>query len=152
MDHDRLFKELLTSFFIEFVELFRPEVAVYLDPASIEFLDKAVFTDVTVGERHEVDLLVKARFQGENAFFLVHVENQSSTESEFPKRMFTYFARLHEKYNLPVYPVVLFSYDTPQRPEPTRYQVAFPGRTVLQFEYVVIQLNRLSCAITSRHR
>src|SRR5579871_6985626 len=87
MDHDRLFKELLTSFFIEFVELFRPEVAVYLDPASIEFLDKAVFTDVTVGERHEVDLLVKARFQGENAFFLVHVENQSSTESEFPKRM-----------------------------------------------------------------
>ena len=59
-------------------------------------------------------------------------------------RMFTYFARLHEKYRLPVFPVVLFSYDAPKRPEPTRYQVAFPGRTVLQFEYVVIQLNRLS--------
>ena len=143
-DHDRLFKELLTSFFIEFVQLFLPDVAAYLDPASIEFLDKEVFTDVTAGEKHEVDLLVKARFQGAEAFFLVHVENQSTTQTDFPQRMFTYFARLHEKYRLPVFPVVLFSYDAPKRPEPTRYQVAFPGRTVLQFEYVVIQLNRLS--------
>ena len=58
--------------------------------------------------------------------------------------MFTYFARLHEKYSLPVYPIVLFSHDAPQRPEPSRYQVAFPGKTVLQFDYSVIQLNRLS--------
>jgi hypothetical protein len=26
MDHDRLFKQLLTTFFVEFVELFLPEV------------------------------------------------------------------------------------------------------------------------------
>ena len=58
--------------------------------------------------------------------------------------MFTYFARLIEKYNLPVFPVVLFSYDAPRRREPHRYRVAFPGQTVLQFEYRVIQLNRLS--------
>ena len=144
MDHDRLFKELLTSFFIEFVQLFLPDIAAYLDPASIEFLDKEVFTDVTAGKKHEVDLLVKARFRGEEAFFLVHVENQAKTQPDFPRRMFTYFARLHEKYHLPIYPVVLFSHDAPQRAEPHRYQVAFPGKTVLQFEYSVIQLNRLS--------
>ena len=144
MDHDRLFKELLTAFFVEFVELFLPDVAAYLDPDSIEFLDKEIFTDVTAGEKHEVDLLVKARFQGEEAFFLVHVENQAKAQSDFPKRMFTYFARLYEKYNLPVYPVVLFSYDTPLRSEPHRHQVAFPGKTVLQFDYAVIQLNRIS--------
>ncbi len=58
--------------------------------------------------------------------------------------MFRYFARLTEKYDLPVYPVVIFSYDTPRRPEPNRYTVAFPGETVLQFKYRVIQLNRLA--------
>src|SRR5205085_12062238 len=51
MDHDRLFKELLTVFFVEFVELFLPDVAAYLDKDSIEFLDKEVFTDVTAGRK-----------------------------------------------------------------------------------------------------
>ena len=143
MDHDRLFKELLTVFFVEFVALFLPDVAVYLDAGSLEFLDKEVFTDVTSGDRHEVDVVVKARFREEEAFFLIHVENQASAQSDFPRRMFRYFARLHDKYDLPVYPVVLFSYDAPRRAEPTRYKVAFPGRTVLQFDYRVIQLNRL---------
>src|SRR5438067_6946098 len=78
MDHDRLFKELLQTFFGDFIELFLPEVDAYLDRSTIEFLDKEVFTDVTAGERHEVDLLVKAKFRGRDVFFLIHVENQSS--------------------------------------------------------------------------
>jgi hypothetical protein len=40
MDHDRLFKQLLTTFFAEFVELFLPEISGYLDRDSIHFLDK----------------------------------------------------------------------------------------------------------------
>ena len=56
IDHDRLFKELLTTFFVEFLELFLPEVLAYLERDSIQFLDKEVFTDVTVGERYEADL------------------------------------------------------------------------------------------------
>lgn len=145
MDHDRLFKELLTQFFREFIALFLPDVAVYLDPDTpIEFLDKEVFTDVTAGEKHEVDLIAKVRFRGQDAFFLIHVENQSSPQSWFPRRMFAYFARLHEKYDLPVYPVVIFSYDIPRRPEPYRYRIRFPGKNVLDFQYTVIQLNRLS--------
>ena len=74
-DHDRLFKELLTTFFGEFVDAFLPEVAEYVDLTSIVFLDKEVFTDVTSGKRHEVDLLVQGRFQGQDSFFLVHVEH-----------------------------------------------------------------------------
>jgi predicted transposase/invertase (TIGR01784 family) len=98
MDHDRLFKELLTVFFAEFVEAFLPEVTGYLVSDTLEFLDKEIFTDVTAGEKHEADLVVKVRFRDQDAFFLVHVENQSTTETDFPRRMFTYFARLHEKY------------------------------------------------------
>ena len=61
MDHDRLFKELLTTFFVDFLEVFCPELATYLDAGALEFADKEVFTDVTRGERHEVDLVAKAQ-------------------------------------------------------------------------------------------
>ena len=144
MDHDRLFKELFTTFFADFMDLFLPEVSAYLDrEAQVVPMDKEIFTDVTLGGKHEVDLLMRAKFRGEDAFFLIHVENQSTAQTDFPKRMFRYFARLTEKYDLPVYPVVVFSYDAPTRPEPNRFVVAFPGEAVLQFKYRVIQLNRL---------
>lgn len=144
MDHDRLFKQLLTLFFAEFVELFLPEVSAYLARETIEFMDKEIFTDLAAGERHEVDLLVKAKFNESDAFFLIHVENQASAQEAFAKRMFRYFARLHENYDLPVYPVALLSYDSPLRPEPDQYQIRFPDRMVLDFSFRVIQLNRLN--------
>ncbi|MBD1882048.1 DUF4351 domain-containing protein [Coleofasciculus sp. FACHB-T130] len=144
IDHDRLFKELLTTFFGEFIELFLPEVATYLERDSIEFLDKEVFTDVTAGERYEADLIVKAQFQGQESFFLIHVENQAQHQTDFGKRMFRYFSRLSEKFDLPVYPVVVFSYNSPKTSEPNVYQVAFPNKVVLQFNYDVIQLNQLN--------
>ena len=143
MDHDSLFKALLITFFVDFVNAFLPDMAEYLDPTSIEFIDKELFTDVTAREKHEVDLLVKTRFREKDAFFLIHVENQATPEPNFPKRMFRYFARLHEKYDLPIYPVALFSFDKPLREESDHYEVVFPNKTVLRFEYTTIQLNRL---------
>ena len=144
-NHDRLFKQLISTFFIEFIELFLPQVREYLDgEVEIVPLDKEIFTDITSGDKHEVDLLMKVKFRGQDAYFLIHVENQASAQSDFPRRMFHYFARLHEKYGLPIYPVVIFSFDTPLRREPQQYEVAFPDRSVLQFQYRVIQLNQLS--------
>jgi hypothetical protein len=57
--------------------------------------------------------------------------------------MFVYCARFHEKYALPAYPIALLSYDTPLRPEPDSYRMAFPDLEVLVFRFQVIQLNRL---------
>lgn len=131
MDHDRLFKELLTTFFVEFLELFYPDMVQYLERGSLEFLDKEIFTDVTSGERHEVDLLVRARFRDQPSFFLVHCETQAQPQADFARRMFKYFARLHENFDLPIYPVALFSYDQPQRAEPDEYRVTFPDLDVL---------------------
>src|SRR5215831_18893988 len=62
-DHDRLFKELISTFFLGFMELFLPEVRAYIEDGSLEFLDKEIFTDVTSGERHEADLVAKLRFK-----------------------------------------------------------------------------------------
>ena len=43
VDHDRLFKQLISTFFIEFIELFFPEVFNYLDRDSITFFYKEFF-------------------------------------------------------------------------------------------------------------
>lgn len=144
IDHDRLFKELLTNFFWEFIELLFPEITTYLERDSISFLDKEIFTDVTAGEKYETDLVVKARFRGKESFFLVHLEHQAYYQEAFDLRMYRYFARLYEKYALPVYPIALFSYDSPKKAETNLHQVAFPNKVVLQFNYDVIQLNRLN--------
>lgn len=144
IDHDRLFKELISTFFVEFLDLFLPQVASQIDRDSIQFLPQDVFTDVTSGEKKEIDLLAQVRYQQQETYFLIHVENQSYTESEFAKRMFKYFARLHEKYDLPIYPVVIFSFDEPKRAESQNYRVTFGDLKVLEFQFAAIQLNRLS--------
>lgn len=144
IDHDRLFKELLSTFFIDFLDLFLPQVASQIDRNSIQLLPQEVFNDVTSGEKKEIDLLAQVRYQQQDTCFLIHVENQSYTETAFAKRMFKYFARLHEKYDLPIYPVVIFSFDEPKRAEPQNYRVTFGDLKVLEFQFVAIQLNRLS--------
>jgi len=58
--------------------------------------------------------------------------------------MFRYFARLYEKFALPIYPVVIFSYDAPRSLQPNIHRVEFPDKVALEFNYAVIQLNRLN--------
>ncbi len=103
-EHDRLFKELLSTFFIEFLELFLPHLASTIDPNSIRFLPQEYFADLTAGEDKLVDLLVEVQQAGEEVGFLVHIETQSYAEQYFPRRMFFYFARLYQKYLQRVYP------------------------------------------------
>ncbi|MCX6365117.1 MAG: Rpn family recombination-promoting nuclease/putative transposase [Armatimonadetes bacterium] len=146
IDHDRLFKELLTTFFVEFIELFFPKLAAVMDRDSIVFLDKEVFISLFDGREYEADIVARVRFANTEteAFFLIHVENQSTPEADFGRRMLRYFTGFFEKYDLPVYPIVVFSYDKPARAEPTRYTIGFPDGEVLRYSYRVVQLNRLS--------
>ncbi|HYW21851.1 MAG TPA: DUF4351 domain-containing protein [Nodularia sp. (in: cyanobacteria)] len=142
IDHDRLFKELISNFFLEFIELFFPELRESIEPESVKFLDKEVFTDVTEGKQYETDLVAQVQLAHKSAYFLIHIENESSARANFNRRMFRYFARLHEKFNLPIYPIVIFSYDRPKKAAVNQYQVGFPDFQVLEFNYRVIQLNQ----------
>ena len=143
IDHDMLFKELLTTFFVEFLELFFPEVLSYLDTDSIQFVNTEIFSDLTQGEKSVLDILALARFQEQDYSFMVHIENQSSSASKFNRRMFRYFCNLFLKYDLPIYPIVVFSYDAPKRKDISDFVIKFPDRQVLKFDYQVVQLNRL---------
>lgn len=143
IDHDHLFKELITVFFIEFLELFCPDVLTYMDTTRIEFLDKEMLTDVLSGSVHEADIIVKVTFKGGEAFFIIHIEHQAQPEDDFNRRMFFYFSFLHRTYGIPIYPIAIFSDKSASRKEPDTYRVTFPDMDVLTFRYRVIQLRRL---------
>jgi len=143
IDHDRLFKELLSTFFMEFLELFLPDLARTIEPDSIRFLQQEYFVDLTAGEEKVIDLLVEVRQAGEAMTFLIHLEAQAASEANFTQRMFFYFARLYQKYLQRVYPIVVFSFAEPYREEPHQHRVAFPTLQVLEFNFASIQLNRL---------
>jgi hypothetical protein len=76
--------------------------------------------------------------------FLIHVENQATNTPEFNRRMFRYFCTLFLKYDRPVYPIVVFSYNSPQRLDKNSFAVDFPDGQVLNFDYKIVQLNRLN--------
>lgn len=142
-NHDRMFKQLITVFFVDFIELFFPRVESYIDSTSIEFLEQETFSDIAKGERYEVDVVAKVKYKDQDACFLIHVEPQAQWLAEFDQRMFRYFARLYEKYGLPIYPIAVFSFDDHKAKQPCCYKVAFPDLEVLHFQYRVVQLNRL---------
>lgn len=50
---DQLFKELIQTFFWEFIELFIPEVLQYVLKETSIFFPEEVFTDVTAGEKRK---------------------------------------------------------------------------------------------------
>ena len=143
MEHDRLFKELLCTFFFEFLQLFFPPLAACVDRSQPPvFLDKESFGHTS--RRREVDLVVRLTMSGQAAHFLIHLEHQAQAKEGFPRRMFLYFARLLEKYGNPIYPIALFSFPTPITKQPAGYQMTVAGRRVLDFRYATLQLNRMS--------
>jgi Domain of unknown function (DUF4351) len=143
-DHDHVFKELLGEFFPEFIDLFFPQVSAYLDRQSIEFQPQEIFADLTEGDTYEADVVVKARFLNQDSFFIIHLEHQGIFGRNFDQRMFNYFAQLHRIYQLPVYPIVIFSHRSPRQTGDRTYKVEFPDWEVLRFNYRAIRLNHLN--------
>lgn len=151
IDHDQLFKQLLSTFFLEFLDLFAPELAHNIDRNSLEFLPQEYFTDLIEGERRAMDLVVRAKLlrrpnepEVGKVSVIIDCEHQSSTQANFQRRMFFYFAQLHREYLEPVYPIAIFSFEEPKRQEQDKYRVKLPGLDVLEFNFLKIQLNQLN--------
>jgi hypothetical protein len=150
IDHDQLFKQLLETFFVDFIELFAPALPAYLQLSELSFLPQQYFTDILDGDRKAIDILVQVPVKADQInqqqaihTILVHVENQSASQADFNQRMFLYFAELYREYRLPIYPIAIFSFDRPQRTEPNQLQVTLPDLEVLTFNFQSIQLNQL---------
>ena len=140
MDHDGLFKKLLTTFFYEFLELFFPDLAALVDRSQEpEFLDKETYKEST----RTRDLVVRLRLLDGDAFFIVHVEHEAQSTQDFPARFFRYFTTLWDRYHLPIYPIAIFSFPG-QKLQPQSYSMEFHDMRVLEFRYMTVQLNRLN--------
>ena len=151
IDHDQLFKQLISTFFLEFIDLFAPALAVNIDRDNLEFLPQEYFTDIIEGDRRAMDLVVRINLHRRpnepdagKVWAIIDCEHQSSSEANFNRRMFFYFAQLHRKYLEPVYPIAIFSFEEPKRQEQDKYRVRLPGLEVLEFNFLKIQLNQLN--------
>jgi hypothetical protein len=49
IDHDQLFKQLIETFFVEFIQFFAPALTEYLDLTQLTFLPQQYFTDILDG-------------------------------------------------------------------------------------------------------
>lgn len=141
IDHDRLFKELLETFFLEFVELFFPEAYEAIDLEHMRFIQQEMFTDVTRGDKHRVDILVETKLKDEPGIILLHVENQAQAQSDFAERMFVYFSRLYQKHRCRILPIAVFSYPE-KRDEPDGFKLEFAFMSVLSFNFLTLELKK----------
>jgi len=122
--HDELFKLLLETFFADFIDLFFPQVSRLMERAHLEFRPQEVITDLLDQEKHVADILVEPRLKGEEGLILIHVENQSQRLPDYNRRMFKYFARLYEKYQQKILPIVVYAHDAAVEEEDC-FRIAF---------------------------
>ncbi len=150
VDHDRLFKELIQTFFQEFIQLFLPDVYEAIDFDHLTFLSEELYTDLLAGEKHRVDLLAETKLRGEEALIIVHVEPQAYYQRTFAERMFIYSSRLYEKYRRRILPIAVFSYDR-AREVPNTFGWAFSAYGGLHYWYFPITLSRYGWRDYIRH-
>lgn len=143
INHDRIFKEFLRAFCAEFIELFFPLLAAFIDLRSLRFLDKEIFTKIIEGERYEADLVVLAVVRGGHREIVILIEPQNKPAPVFPRRMFNYVSELHLDLDLQVYPIALMTYDQPFTKAPSEYTLEVAGQNVITFKYGLVQLNQL---------
>ena len=141
INHDRLFKELFSTFFAEFMELFFPDVYQAIDFNYVKFLSEEIYTDVIRGETRIVDVLIETKLKNEDALIIVHFESQAQYQENFSERMFIYFSRLFEKYRRKIIPIAIFSYKE-MRNEPTSYEMSLPFMKILNFNYCTVELRK----------
>ncbi len=145
MTYDQLFKDLLKTFFKEFIELFFPEVTSRLNWREIEFLEQEVFTNVPEGSRRTADLVAKvATHEGEPELILVHVEVEHPWRCTFPYRMFEYYVLLRLRHRLSVFPIAILPERKVKGFEQEAYCEELFGHELLSFNYFHIGLPGIS--------
>jgi len=146
IDHDQIFKQLIEAFFREFMELFFPAEAKWIDFSRVEFLREEHFTDVQRGLRRQMDLVAKVGLKaGGQKFVLVHTEFEASRkEQDFPRRMFKYLCQLFLRHDTEIVPIAVFTDDARWKtPVPDHFELSVPGKTFVRFEYHLIKLKNL---------
>ena len=114
--YDELWKNIIEKLFPHFLAYFMPALYADADLArGYEFLDKELQKIKLKGKRGKklTDKLVKVHLKdGTEEWLLIHVEIQGSHEDDFDRRMFRYFYRLYDKYDVPITALAVLTYKT----------------------------------------
>ena len=139
-DYDSPWKEVIESYFPQFLEFFFPLAYREIDWAQpYEFLDtelQQLEPDAEIGKRL-VDKVAKVwLLGGEEAWVLVHVEVQGQYEREFAQRMYTYNYRLFDRHKQRVISLAVLA-DEERNWRPASYGYELGGcRVSLEFPTV----------------
>ncbi|MCK4257661.1 MAG: hypothetical protein KAX49_01710 [Halanaerobiales bacterium] len=140
--HDALFKTLLETFFVEFVELFFPEIFRVMDKNYVKFLREEII-DYEKLKKQYVDIFVETKLKGEDGIVLIHVESQAQRKVNYNSRMYNYFMELYKKHRRIIIPIVIYSHET-KVIEPDSFIIELPFLKILEFKFLKIQLRKES--------
>jgi hypothetical protein len=102
-DYDNPWKEAIEQYFREFIAFFFPKADKKTDwSKGYVFLDKELRKITRKAEisRKYVDKLVQIWLKnGDDVWAAIHIDVQSQTEYDFPKRMYVYNYRLFDRYD-----------------------------------------------------
>jgi hypothetical protein len=139
---DSPWKDILEAYFEDFVQFFFPQIHAEIDwSRGYDFLDQElsqVVRDAELGKRL-ADKLVKVwKLSGEETWVLIHIEIQSQKESRFGERMFVYYYRLRDKYDLPIVSLAILG-DEQETWRPQPFESELWGCNV-RFEFPIVKL------------
>ncbi|PHN01275.1 RpnC/YadD family protein [Flavilitoribacter nigricans] len=131
---DTLWKGIIEDLAEEFVRFFFAEYLEQFDLSKgFVFLDKELeqLVPASASPARRADKLFKAwLLDGQESWFLVHVEVQGYSDPNFPRRMFEYAYRIQDRYQRPVTALVLYT-DTDRRFHFSEYRSSFFGTEIL---------------------
>lgn len=99
-----------------------------------------VYTNVMKGDTRRLDIVIETTLRGTEAIVIVHVEPQSYKQDDFHERMYHYFSMLYNKYQKPIVPIAVFTYE--EKWEKNQFTMEFPFFHVLTFNYMTLHLRK----------
>jgi len=135
IDYDTQWKIIISSLFPEFIKFFLPQAYRLIDfNYPVEFLEQELHK--LIADKYKEgkvinDKLAKVRLKsGEDKWILIHIEVQSSYESDFAERMFTYFYRIYDRHNQKITAIAIYTGSkNPKKFD--RYEYNFLGTEML---------------------
>ena len=125
---DAIWKDAIVEYLADFMAFSFPLFHHNIDwGREITFMDKELLqlqADDKQGTQI-TDLLVQLhRYNGEERYFLIHIEIQGYSQPTFAERLFLYNVRLMLRYKEPVVSLVIYTDDNPNF-RPNRYEVRY---------------------------
>ena len=82
---------------------------------------------------------------------IIHIEFQTRYDPKMPVRMLTYYARILDRYGLPVYPIVVYLTKT-ETPIEAAYNSHVRNKHVISFNYDVIKVWEMSSKVVFKEK